>query len=100
MEKQKVKIGGYEITQLSETDYEAENPKQELDFYFEKTDLDEIDVFIFDSRIKGKRNRTLISKENEPDAFLGIFSADSLEDAVTDAMQMTRETVKEFSQWN
>ena len=98
MKNKIVKIGGYEITQLSETDFEAQNLKQELDFYFEKNDL-EFDVFIFDSRIQGKRNRTLISKDNTQDAFLGIFSASDLEEAVTDAMQCTRENVKEMAQW-
>jgi len=99
MEKKTVKIGGYDITQLSETAYEAKNPKEQLDFYFEETDLDEVDVFIYDSLIKTNRSRNLISKENEPNPFLGIFSASDLEEAVTDAMQLTKKNVKEIAQW-
>ena len=49
MKKQEIEIAGYKIVQLSETAFEAENKEQNLDFYFEINEENEVDVFVFDS---------------------------------------------------
>lgn len=79
MEKQTVKIGGYDVTQVAENEFELANPKETLDFYFDASDPEEIDVFVFDS---------LRTNKDEP--FLANFSADSLEVAVVDSMNFTK----------
>lgn len=80
MEKKTVKIGGYDVTQVTKTAYEIANPKETLDFYFE-TDGLEVDVFVFDS---------LRPTKGKDDPFLANFSTETLEEAVTDAMKFTK----------
>lgn len=75
MQKQEIEIAGYKITQLSETEYEAENSKLNLDFYFEINEENEVDVFVFDSEIKG------IDCD-----IIANFSSDNMNMAVIDAM--------------
>ena len=80
MQKQEIEIGGYKVTQLSETTFEAENPNQNLDFYFELNDEDEVDVFVFDSEIK------YFGKGANIEPCLDSFQCETLEEAIVDAM--------------
>lgn len=85
MSKKSIEISGYSVTQLDKTIYEAENLSQGLDFYLEADDPEEIKVFVFDS---------LNPTKGENDHCLGVFYASSLEEAVTDCMTFTKETLK------
>jgi hypothetical protein len=77
-----VKIAGYSIRQLSETEYEAENTEEKLDFHFDMAQQDgTVEVSVFDSNIPPQ------SKE---DPFLEGFFADSLDEAVREAMKLKR----------
>jgi len=87
MEKQTVEIGGYSITKLNDTDYEAANPLQELDFYFEADDPEEVKVFVFDS---------LKPTKGKDDPCLAVFYAADLEEAVTDVMKFTKADIKNY----
>lgn len=80
MQKQEIEIGGYKITQLSETTFEAANPNQNLDFYFELNEEDEFEVLVFDSEIKYSGPNANI------DPFIANFQSETLEEAVKDAM--------------
>lgn len=80
MQKQEIEIGGYKITKLSETEFEGENTEQDLDFYFEINEDDEIEVFVFDSRTK------YLSENSDTDPLVFNFQCDTLENAVKDAM--------------
>lgn len=75
MQKQEIEIAGYKITQLSKTEFEAENKEQNLDFYFEVNEENEVDVFVFDSKVKGNACDSAAS-----------FTCETLDDAVFDAM--------------
>lgn len=79
MEKKTVKIGGYDVTQLSDTEYEIANPKETLDFLFETSDPEEVSVFIFDSL-----------RPNKDEPFLAVFSTPTLEEAIVDSMKFTK----------
>ena len=50
VEKTQIQVAGYTITQLTETEYEAENKEQSLDFYFDTGHPNAVEVFVFDSR--------------------------------------------------
>lgn len=75
MQKQEIEIAGYKITKLSETEFEAANPEQELDFYFEFNEKNEVDAFVFDSRYLFPNCDCLHS-----------FTEENLEEAVRSAM--------------
>jgi hypothetical protein len=90
MEKKTINVGGYSITQLSETTYEFANPEQQLDFYVDAEDPEEVDVTVFDS---------LIATDSEQESSLGVFSASSLEEAVVDSMQFTKDNLKDRIMW-
>lgn len=91
MEKKTINVGGYSITQLSETTYEFANPEQQLDFYVEAADPEEVDVTVFDS---------LIPTKSKQEPSLGVFSASSLEEAVVDSMQFTKKNLKDRLMWD
>lgn len=80
-------IGGYSVTQLSETTYEADNPSEKLDFYFDAEDPEEVEVTVFDSTIPNKSNE---------DSVLAVWYAETLEDAVKECMTFTKKTLKGY----
>lgn len=82
MQKQEIEIAGYKITQLSKTEFEAENKEQNLDFYFEVNDENEIDVFVFDTEVKYTGRNANI------EACITSFQSSSLTDAVSEAMSI------------
>lgn len=89
MEKEKVKISEYWITKIDKNSYEMENSKQKLDFYFIVKRSKGVEVIVFDS---------LISTSDK--AYLGIFFSESLKVAVNDAMQLTKENVRNVVMWS
>jgi hypothetical protein len=84
VEKKKVEVAGYIVTQLSQTEYEAENGDQRLDFFFDTSDPDAIEVFVFDSDIPTGGSQ---------DPCIKAFYADDLEEAVSKAMALKRELI-------
>lgn len=88
MVKKRVKIDEYWITQLNKNVFEIENPKQQLDFYLNAENSKDIEVIIFDSLIS-----------NVEKAYLGVFFSGNLENAVKDAMQLTKDNVKDIVMW-
>lgn len=88
MEKKTVKINGHLITQFNKNTYEAETPKQNLDFYFEASKPSEVQVVVFDSLIT-----------NTEKAYLGVFYSTNLKEAVSNAMQLTKDNVKKSVIW-
>lgn len=82
MEKRNIEIAGYTVTQLNETEYEAENPSQGLDFYFDAGREEAVEVFVFNSRVQ---------TQGEQDPCIKVFYAEDLEDAVVRAMSLRRE---------
>jgi hypothetical protein len=78
-----IQVTGYTITQLTETEYEAENKGQSLDFYFDTGHPNAVEVFIFDSKISTQG-------EGDQDPYITSFYAANLEDAVSKAMGLTR----------
>ena len=85
IEKKEIKIAGYHVTQLSSNTFEANNPQESLDFYFEVGD--EVEVFVFDSTIPTKSGQ---------DPTLAVWYADSLEEAVKECMTFTKKTLKGY----
>ncbi|MDQ3816157.1 MAG: hypothetical protein M3362_00525 [Acidobacteriota bacterium] len=83
-EKKSIEIAGYVVTQLSETEYEAENAAQRLDFFFNASDPDAVEVFVFDSERP---------TDSAQDPCIKAFYADDLEEAVTKAMALKRELI-------
>jgi hypothetical protein len=83
MEKREIQIAGFTITQLTETKYEADNKEQGLDFYFDEAP-DAVEVFVFDSELptRGKQDPCVVA-----------FYAEDLEDAVSRAMTVKRESL-------
>jgi hypothetical protein len=90
MAKKPFTVGDYTITQLNRTAYEAENPAEELDFYFDAKNAQEVQVIVFDS---------LREATEEQDAYLGVVLAASLEEAVKDAMQLTKNNLQYSLMW-
>ena len=90
MAKKPFTVGDYTITRLNRTAYEAENPAAELDFYFDAKDSEDVQVIVFDS---------LSKTTNAQDAYLGVVMAASLEEAVIDAMQFTKDNLKYSLMW-
>jgi|GEM_PF-5598608 len=82
-----INIAGYPITQISENEYEFENPEQDLDFCFLMDEPEEVTVIVFDS---------LIPPNNNKEASLGFFYVENLEEAVSEAVQVTKANVNEF----
>jgi hypothetical protein len=70
MRKRQIQIAGHTITQLNETEYEAENKDQNLDFYFDDAHPDAVEVFAFDSTIE---------TQGETDPCIAAFYAEDLE---------------------
>lgn len=85
-----VKINGYSITQLSKNAYQVENLKQYLDFYFDAKKTSEVQVIVFNSLVPA----------NSDEAYLEVFFSSSLEEAVSDAMQLTKDNVKSSVMWS
>lgn len=89
MTKKMVKIAGYNVTQLSETDYEIANPQEQLDFYFEvNVELGEVECLVFDSTIPNR------SKDYP---FLQVYSAKTIEEAVADVIQFKIADIKRIA---
>lgn len=88
MEKQIVKIGKYSLTKINKTTYEVENSKESLDFYFNANISKEIEVMVFDSFVS-----------NCNIAYLGTFFSGTLEEAVKEAMDLTKDNVKNVVMW-
>lgn len=84
MEKQQIEIAGYKVTQLSKTEFEAENKEQNLDFYFEINEENGVNVFVFDSEIEYSRP----DRNIEP--CLDYFQSEDIENAVLEANNWRR----------
>ena len=80
MQKKEIEVAGYKVTQLSETEFEAENLEQNLDFYFEINDENEVDIFVFDSQIKYSK------PDGNLNPCIDFFQSENLETAVNLAM--------------
>jgi nucleotide-binding universal stress UspA family protein len=85
MEKREIQVAGYTITQLDETEYEAANEQQKLDFHFDTGNPAAVEVFIFDSDVP---------TEGEQDPCITAFYAEDLEAAVRQAMTLTRRSLE------
>jgi hypothetical protein len=85
MDKRQIQIAGYTITQLDETEYEAENSEQSLDFYICAEHPDAVEVFVYDSAVP---------TEGEQDPCIAAFYAQDLETAVHQAMSLTRRALE------
>ena len=81
MEKREIQVAGHTITQLNETEYEAENKFQRLDFYFDTGHPDAVEVFVFDSEKP---------TQGQQDPCITAFYAANLKEAVTKAMSIRR----------
>lgn len=81
MDKSQIQVAGYLITQLNETECEAENKAQEMDFYFVAGHPDAVEVFVFDSRIP---------THGAEDPCVTAFYAADLKEAVNKAIALTR----------
>jgi hypothetical protein len=87
MEKREIQIAGFTITQLTETEYEAENKEQGLDFYFDEQAADVVEVLVFDSDVP---------TQGEQDPCITTFYAEDLEDAVSRAMALKWECQRDW----
>jgi hypothetical protein len=85
MEKREIQVAGYTITQLSETEYEAENEAQRLDFHFDAGNPAAVEVFVFDSEVP---------TEGGDDPCITVFYAEDLETAIRQAMGLTRRSLE------
>jgi hypothetical protein len=90
VEKTPIQIAGHTITQLTETEYEAENKEQSLDFYFDTGHPNAVEVFVFDSRIP---------TQGDQDPYITVFYAANLEEAVSKAMALTRRGLEGSSRY-
>lgn len=84
MEKRIIQVAGYPITQLNETEYEAENKFQKLDFHFDTGRPEAVEVFVFNSEIP---------TQGTQDPCITAFYAADLEEAVIKAMDFKREAL-------
>jgi len=80
MDKRIVMVSGHEIIQLTDTEYEAENPAQNLDFYFD-VQPEVVEVFVFDS---------LVETSGDEDPCIATLYAENLEGAVVWAMSLEK----------
>ena len=87
MSKQ-IQVAGCAITQIDETEYEAENTEQGLDFHFDMGHTDAVEVFVFDSDVP---------TQGDKDPCITAFYAADLEQAVTQAMALTKRGVNATS---
>jgi hypothetical protein len=85
MEKRNIQVAGYTITQLNETEYEAVNERQKLDFHFDTENPAAVEVFVFDSEVP---------TEGGEDPCITAFYAEDLETAVQQAMALTRRSLE------
>jgi hypothetical protein len=85
MDKRRIEIAGYTVIQIDETEYEAENKEQGLDFYFDAGHPDAVEVFVFDSTVETK---------GDVDPCIAAFYAGDLETAVRQAMALTRRSLQ------
>jgi len=85
MRKREIQISGYTITQLSETEYEAVNEQQKIDFHFDTGNPAAVEVFVFDSDVP---------TEGGEDPCITAFYAEDLETAVRQAMALTRRSLE------
>jgi hypothetical protein len=90
VKKKQIQVAGHTITQLTETEYEAENKGQNLDFYFDTGHPNAVEVFVFDS---------LIPTQGDQDPHVTVFYAADLEEAVSKAMALTRRALEESSRY-
>jgi hypothetical protein len=84
MKKIEVKVAGHNITQLNETEYEAENMFQKLDFHFDTGRPEAVEVFVFDSQLQ---------TQGKDDPCITAFYAADLEEAVIKAMSLSRDAL-------
>lgn len=82
MKKKTIQVAGYTVTQLNETEYEAENKFQKLNFHFDTGRADAVEVFVFDSELP---------THGAQDPCVATFYAADLEEAVIKAMNLKRE---------
>jgi hypothetical protein len=85
MSKREVHVAGYTITQLNETEYEALNEQQKLDFHFDTSNPAAVEVFVFDSDLPTGGGL---------DPCITAFYAEDLETAVRQAMALTRRSLE------
>ncbi len=85
MSRKQVQIAGHCVTQITESEYEAENRDQGLDFYFDTGRQEAVEVLVFDSRI---------SNHGEKDPYIANFYSSNLETAVNKAMSLTRQSLE------
>lgn len=85
MEKREIQIADHIITQLNETEYEAVNEHQNLDFHFDTGNPAAVEVFAFDSDVP---------TEGGEDPCITVFYAEDLETAVRQAMALTRRSLE------
>lgn len=85
MEKREMRIADHAVTQLNETEYEAVNEQQKLDFHFDTGNPAAVEVFVFDSDVP---------TEGGQDPFITTFYAEDLEAAVRQAMALTRRSLE------
>jgi hypothetical protein len=79
MDKRNIQVAGYTVTQLNETEYEAENKFQKLDFHFDTGRPEAVEVFVFDSEVPTQGGQ---------DPCVAAFYAEDLEEAVVKAMNL------------
>jgi hypothetical protein len=85
MRKKEIPVAGYTIAQLNETEYEAVNEQQKLDFHFDTGNPAAVEVFVFDSDLP---------TEGGLDPCITAFYAEDLETAVRQAMALTRRSLE------
>lgn len=85
MIKREIQIAGHTVTQLNETEYEAVNEQQKLDFHFDTGNPAAVEVFVFDSDVP---------TEGGQDPCITAFYAEDLETAVRQAMALTRRSLE------
>jgi hypothetical protein len=85
MEKREIQVAAYTVTQLNETEYEALNEQQRLDFHFDMGNPAAVEVFVFDSNLP---------TEGGEDPCITVFYAEDLETAVRQAMALTRRSLE------
>lgn len=85
MGKRDIHVAGYTVTQLSDTEYEAVNEQQKLDFHLDTGNPAAVEVFVFDSDLP---------TEGGVDPCITAFYAEDLETAVRQSMALTRRALE------